>query len=198
MKKKSIPSEIKKISKIPGEDQQIALAGLLTSLFNEHHVKLTVVGGAAVQFYTRSSYVTKDLDAILHGDTKEIIDAVMQSAGFSRTKSYRHFQHPQLPFVVEFPPSPVEVGSRCLTLFNEIKYKKYSVRVIRIEDIIMDRIIAGIEWKSESSLAQAELIYRKNKDLIDKKYLQTFAKSEGYEKILQKIMSPAKPHSDTQ
>jgi len=146
------------------------------------------LGGAAVQFYTRASYVTKDLDAILHGDTKEIVEEVMGAIGFKRTSSYRHFEHPALPFVVEFPPSPVEVGGRYISKFNQIRYNNYLVRVIRIEDIIMDRIIAGVEWKSKPSLAQAKLIYKKNKDLIDLKYLKDFARSEGHAETLKEII----------
>ena len=106
--------ELQRIAKLPPVIQQITLAAFLSEQFNKQGVKLTVVGGAVVQFYSNAEYTTKDLDAVLSGDTKEIIESVMQHLGFKRTSMYRHFEHPAFPFVVEFPPSPVEIGSRVI------------------------------------------------------------------------------------
>ncbi|OGQ06905.1 MAG: hypothetical protein A3G32_06825 [Deltaproteobacteria bacterium RIFCSPLOWO2_12_FULL_40_28] len=180
--------ELEHISKLPLTSQQIALAALLTTCFKEENVELVVVGGAAVQYYSEAEYVTKDLDAILFGDTKDIIDHVMHKLGFKRTSTYRHFEHPFFPFVVEFPPCPVEVGNRHLGKFNLLTMNQYRVQIIRIEDIIMDRIIGGVEWKQEHLLNQAKLLWIKNKTIIDKKYLTQFAKEEGYLKNLNKII----------
>lgn len=180
-------SELKRITKLPPTVQQITLAAWLSNLFAEHDVLLTVVGGAAVQYYTDAEYVTKDLDAILMGDTAEIIDAVMGSLGFKRTTMYRHFEHPSLPFVVEFPPSPIEVGDRHISDVIQLKLDQLNVRVIRVEDIIMDRLIAAKEWRDRPSLDQAKLLWRKNKDQIDLKYLTQFAKEEGVLPLLKEI-----------
>ncbi|HBF13713.1 MAG TPA: hypothetical protein DDW49_10095 [Deltaproteobacteria bacterium] len=185
--------ELLKISKMPVEVQQLALGGYLSRLFDSDNVLLTVVGGAAVQYYTKAEYTTKDLDAILVGDTTTIIERVMGSIGFKRTSTYRHFEHPLFPFVVEFPPSPIEVGNRHIGDVNIVEFEGYRVRVIRIEDIIMDRIIAGVEWGQKSRLEQARLLWLKNQKFIDLKYLKHFAKSEGYEKDLKQIMKPLKP-----
>lgn len=180
--------ELKLIANMPPTNQQIALAALLTSCFKKQRVYLVVVGGAAVQYYSEAQYVTKDLDAILFCDTKNIVDEVMNELGFKRTSSFRHFEHPSFSFVVEFPPSPVQVGSRHLEQFNLLKMDQYTVEVIRIEDIIMDRIIGGVEWEQEHLLNQAKLLWIKNKKIIDKKYLIDFAKKEGYSKTLREIM----------
>lgn len=181
-------SPLEAISNLPTREQQVALGALLSSLFARHHVQLTVVGGAAVQFYTQAEYVTGDLDAILVGDTIEMIEDVMGGLGFKRTTMYRHFEHPLLPFVVEFPPSPMAVGSRELSKVNIFKYGGSEVRVIRVEDIIMDRIIGGVEWDQDPLMDQARLLWIKNKDIIDKKYLRGFARQEGYIRELTKIM----------
>lgn len=163
-------------------------AAFLSGLFEKNNVSLTVVGGAAVQFYSQAEYQTKDLDAILIGDTSEIVEEVMRQIGFQRTTSYRHFEHPDFGFVVEFPPEPVEIGSRYISRFDSLKTKQGKVRIIRVEDLIMDRIIAGIEWKSERSLEQAKLLWIKNKDQIDRRYLKAFAKEEGYAQSLKDVM----------
>lgn len=184
----SLQKELSEISKLPPAVQQLGLASLLSQLFAEENVMLTVVGGAAVQYYTDAEYVTKDIDAILFGDTKEIVDRVMGRAGFRRTTTYRHFEHPLFSFVVEFPPSPIAIASRHIDKVNLLKIGLQEVRVVRVEDLMMDRITAGVEWESERSLAQAKLLWIKNKKHIDRKYLTQFAKEEGYLKVLKQIM----------
>lgn len=185
----SYDKELKRISQLPPTTQQISLAALLSSLFAEHDVILTVVGGAAVQYYSDANYVTKDLDVILMGDTTEIIEEVMHTLGFQRTTMYRHFELAGLPFVVEFPPSPIEVASRTIATVNILKMDDKSVRVIRVEDMIMDRITAAVEWKDPPSLDQAKLLWLMNQDIIDREYLSVFAKEEGYTETLQEVMT---------
>lgn len=178
---------LQEISERPIDLQPILLGALLTRMFAYHRVSFTIVGGAAVQFYTQAEYTTHDLDAILVGDTKEIVEDVMHSLGFKRTTTYRHFEHPSLKFVVEFPPEPVEVGFRQIQKFAEVKTEYGSVRLIRVEDLLMDRIVAGVEWKNPESLSQARLLWFKHRRQIDRKYLNTFAREEGYLKILREI-----------
>ncbi len=168
--------------------QPIVLAAFLSRLFKKWDVLLTVVGGAAVQYYTQGEYNTEDLDSILSGDTKEIIEEVMGSLGFKRTSMYRHFEHPSFDFVVEFPPSPIEVGNRHVDTLANVETQEGLVRVIRVEDLIMDRIIAGVEWRDPPSLDQARLLWVKNKKRIDLEYLKQFAKEEGYADTLKKIL----------
>lgn len=181
-------AELKNIAELPPTIQQIRLAAFLSSKLLEHSMKLTVVGGAAVQYYTDAEYVTGDLDAIIAGEDSEIVAALMYELGFKRTSSYRHFEHPDLPFVVEFPPSPIEIGNRIISQVNTLKLEDWSVRILRVEDIIMDRIIAAVEWKDEPSLEQAKMLWLKNQSNIDRHYLEDFAKKEGYLKTLREIM----------
>lgn len=185
---RALQDELKKISSLPVTIQSITLGALLARLFNAKGVRLTVVGGAAVQFYTQADYTTHDLDVVLQGDTQEVINAVMGALRFKRTSTYRHFEHPLFNFVIEFPPAPVAVGSRILDKISAVETAMGTVQVIRVEDILMDRIIAGVEWKDTPSLAQARLIWLKNKGSIDGRYLTDFAKQEGYLKELKAIM----------
>lgn len=192
-----VPEDLRAIREMPPETRQLALAGLLSAKFRAHGVTLTVVGGAAVQYYTLAEYTTKDLDAILFADSKEIVESVMHFLGFKRTSSYRHFEHPDLPFVVEFPPSPIAVGGRYIAEVNKLTFGEYEVRVIRIEDILMDRIIAGVEWRSPLHLEQAKLLWLKNRKIIDRKYLAEFAISEGYTRELKRVMKQRSPRPIT-
>lgn len=185
--KRELQLQLKKISLLDETRKKITLAAFLSRLFKEEGVSLVVVGGAAVQYYTLSEFVTHDLDAILSGDTKEIIEKVMYALGFKRTTMYRHFEHPHFNFVVEFPPSPVEVASRIIEKMNLVKTSEGDVKVVRVEDLIMDRITAGVEWKDEASLDQAKLMYVKHYGSIDEDYLTQFAKEEGYLKTLKEV-----------
>jgi len=184
--------KLARISKLPLSNQQIVLAAFLASLFKKHGIILTVVGGAAVQFYTQADYVTHDLDAILYRDTKAAIEEVMFNLGFKRTSMYRHFEHPLFKFVVEFPPSPIEIGARVIQNVSEIETEEGKVRVTKIEDVIMDRLIAALVWKDKASLDQAKLIWIKNKRYIDLDYLKDFAKSEGCNMLLKKVIHEKK------
>jgi hypothetical protein len=189
--KKSYSDKLEEISKLPPTIQQIVLTAFVSNLFKERNIVLTIVGGAAVQFYTQAEYLTSDVDAILYGDTTEIIKEVMKEIGFKRTTIYRHFENDLFGFTFEFPPSPIEVGSRIITDVSRVETEEGSVRIVRIEDILMDRIIAAMEWKDQPSLEQAKLLWAKNKDLIDGHYLTDFAKKEGYWKTLKEVMGAA-------
>lgn len=182
-----INADIQNIAKLPFMEQHIQLAALISNEFQKMNVCATVVGGSAVQLYTATEYTTKDLDMVLTGDSKDSIEIVMSHLGFVRASTIRHFEHVSLPFVIEFPSSPLAVGNRQIESVNIIECPQGAVRILRIEDILMDRLIAAVEWKSPKHMEQAKLLWIKNKKLIDLKYLKQFAKSEGYQDEIKKI-----------
>jgi hypothetical protein len=184
---KDYSSKLKKIAALPETIQQVTLAAFLSKLYREKGMDFILVGGATVQFYTQAKYETKDIDVILRGDTKELIEEIMTSLDFRRTSNYRQFENPLFHFSVEFPPSPIEIGSRTISKVNVIETPEGPLEIIRIEDIIMDRIIAGVEWEDRPSLDQARLLWVMRKDEIDLDYLTDFAKKEGYLKTLKEI-----------
>lgn len=180
--------KLKSIAKLPRTVQQVTLAAFLSNFFRKRDIDFILVGGATVQFYTQGEYLTKDIDVVLRGDSKEVIEEIMTSLGFKRTSNYRQFGNPLFEFSVEFPPSPIEVGSRIIVKVSVIETPEGPLELIKIEDIIMDRIIASIEWKHKGSLEQARLLWMKNQSRIDLDYLTDFAKKEGYLKTLQDII----------
>lgn len=183
----TLKKKLVRISKLPPTTHQLVLAALIASLFKEHDIQMTLVGGAAVQFYTQAEYVTGDIDVILQGDDTETIEEVMAALDFKRTTTFRHFENELFGFVVEFPPSPIEIGDRTISSVSIIETEEGPIRVVRIEDIIMDRLIAAEVWRDRPSLDQAKLLWRKNKDQIDQKYLTQFAKEEGCLSLLKEI-----------
>src|SRR5215831_16774212 len=119
--KQSLKQSLIRISKLPETIQQVTLAAFLSKLFKAKGMDFILVGGATVQFYTQAKYLTKDIDVILRGDTKESIEEIMTSLDFYRTTNYRQFENPLFKFSVEFPPSPIEVGSRTITNIDVVE-----------------------------------------------------------------------------
>lgn len=186
----SLKQDLLRISKLPETIQQVTLAAFLSKIFRAKGVDFILVGGATVQFYTQAKYLTKDIDVILRGDTRELIEEIMTSLNFQRTSNYRQFENPLFHFSVEFPPAPIEIGGRTITKVDVIETPEGPLEIVKVEDIIMDRIIAGVEWKDQSSIHQAKLLWSIRKDQIDLDYLTDFARKEGYLKTLREIMRP--------
>lgn len=186
---RSVKQDLVRISKLPETTQQVTLAAFLSKIFKTRGMDFILVGGATVQFYTQAKYLTKDIDVILRGDTKETIEDIMTGLDFLRTSNYRQFENALFQFSVEFPPTPIEVGSRIITKVDMIETPEGPLEIIKIEDIIMDRIIAGMEWKDRSSIEQAKLLWALKKSSIDLEYLTDFAKKEGYLKTLKGIIA---------
>jgi hypothetical protein len=186
--KKEAADALKKISGLPEAVQQVTLAAFLSRIFKKRGMDFILVGGATVQFYTQAQYQTGDIDVILRGDTKEVVEEIMHSLGFKRVTNYRQFENPLFRFSVEFPPAPIEIGNRTITKVVSVETPEGPLDMLRIEDILMDRIIAGVEWKDPQSIEQAKLLWQLNRKRIDLDYLLDFAKKEGYLKILREVM----------
>ena len=60
----------------------------------------------------------------------------------------------------------------------------YMVKVVGIEDLIIDRLAASKFWKSQRDSEQAKVLFRSFKDQIDLRYLIKRAKQEKVDDIL--------------
>jgi len=58
------------------------------------------------------------------------------------------------------------------------------VRVVGIEDLIIDRLSASRFWKSQRDSEQANVLFRSFRDQIDIQYLRVRAKKEKVDDIL--------------
>ena len=52
---------------------------------------------------------------------------------------YRHWSHPQIPFPVEFPPGPLQIGHLVVAEVNEIEIEGTKLKILKVEDILLDR-----------------------------------------------------------
>lgn len=146
---------------------------LLTKELNSPKKTPVVVGGTAVDFYTKGLFPSRDIDII--GDRKAIGDILEKKFGFCRVG--RHWGSEKLGIYIEVPNDQLsgDDPNRIATV-TICGMKMY---VIGIEDLIIDRLNACVHWKSETDCKQAEYMIRYYSCKLDAAYLKTRAKKEG-------------------
>ncbi len=95
------------------------LAGLIASHLAAKGIDVTLVGGTRVSIYSDNFYQSDDLD---------FVD--------------RYFEHPDSPFVVEFPPGPLSVGDDPVRNWSTLSTPLGTFTLITPEDCIKDRLAA--------------------------------------------------------
>jgi hypothetical protein len=141
----------------------IGTASILTTLLEETGLKAIIVGGFAVEIYTRSEYTTVDIDLIY--SRRDLANEILLNLDF--TKEGRHWYHENLGVSIEIPSDMLENADVNRVLKLNLPSHEH-IYVIGIEDIIMDRLRACIHWKSTSDCEWAYrlfLIHRKNLDI---------------------------------
>ena len=73
----------------PKFEKMIGFCSLFTSLMEKHRLHPVIVGGLAVEIYSRSEYTTSDIDIIF--EQRDIADQCFHELGFVR--SGRHWYH---------------------------------------------------------------------------------------------------------
>ena len=128
-----------------------------------------LVGGGAVEFYTNGWYVTGDLDIIT--TNRKALDSVLQEMGFEKV-SLRHYTKDDILIDV--------VGLTFDRRSDEIRIKDTDliIKVISIEDIIIDRLCACVHWDSLKDCEQADYLLAGLLDKVDKGYLMRRALEE--------------------
>jgi excisionase family DNA binding protein len=129
-----------------------------------------VVGGHAVEFYTAGGYTTVDIDL---AGASEPISEVLGDWGFGHEGRYWH--DAELGLVVEVPgstlPQPQQEHATTLGI------GPFEVRVIGIEDLIVDRLSACKHWNHSESCAWAVTLLQVAEELDDD-YLRERAEAE--------------------
>lgn len=74
-------------------------AAMFTALIEPHGIIPVVVGGLAVEIYTRGQYTTLDIDLVMH--RRELAGEIFAGLGF--LPEGRHWYHPELEVAIEIP-----------------------------------------------------------------------------------------------
>jgi hypothetical protein len=157
--------------------------GYVNSVFVAIGIPMVIVGGHALELYTFGSYTTLDVDVVLSGH--QVAGGVFEALGFNKRRAgHRHWYHEGLELPVEIPDS-VLFGS--MNRIVEVDIEGVSVFVIGIEDLILDRLRAGVHWKSVSDMEWAKYLIDSYADKLDEQYLGEQAsdpKNDVYEALM--------------
>jgi predicted nucleotidyltransferase len=173
-------------------ERQICLAAAISSAFEKKGIQSVLVGGAVVEYYTAGEYTTVDIDMILPPSEKREIENVMEGLGFERFEDYRHWLHPHIPIPVEFPPGPLQIAHLLVREVNEIEIERVKLKILKVEDILLDRLIMAQEWKDLQAQVQAEMLMYAHYSEIDWSYVYQRSSLLGILKLLQKIQGKVK------
>lgn len=129
-----------------------------------------------MEFYTRGTCKSIDIDLIAD---REPLIKVLEEMGFS--KIGRHWFYTK-DIGIEIVGDSVE-GRHV----NEVKHEGKTIRVISIEDLIVDRLNACKHWKSQYDCEQAQILFGVYSTKLDMEYLRKRMEEEDLEIDLLKI-----------
>lgn len=160
--------------------RHMAIAATIADELQKAGSDVAIVGGTAVQFYTAGDYMTQDIDFVATRTDK--IKEVMTNLGFKNDAGTWYLPG-QENVVVEFPGDELD-GSWQKTQPVELP-DHGTVKVIGVEDIIIDRACAAKFWKDQSDTWVASIMYTHN-DKIDWDYLYKRADYELVRDVIDK------------
>ena len=80
-------------------ERMVQVAAILTKLLENKQIRPVIVGGLAVEIYTRSDYTTVDIDMII--SDRKLAGQILVQLGFS--VEGRHWYHEKLMISIEIP-----------------------------------------------------------------------------------------------
>jgi len=143
-----------------------------------------IVGGSAVEIYTLGRYVSGDIDLI---GSRDLIKDILLSSGYFREEG-RFFVSEELGLFVEVPDRHL-AGDLNRVRRVELPELGGEVYVIGIEDLIVDRLLACVFWKSKGDCEMAQFLLKKYAGEIDLEYLTERAEKEKVIDKLRDILS---------
>lgn len=166
------------LSKLPdGPKRTAAIAAWIQGLYEAKPPVL--VGGGAVELYTAGAYTTGDFDFV--GGVPAPVAKALEEAGFKREG--RHWIHNDGEIFVEFPGSVIQEDEQTAILDVDGTH----VLTLSAEDMIVDRLAAWQFWRSTTDGASAFLIWKAQKNRLDRRRLSKLADRRGVGKALESL-----------
>lgn len=142
-------------------DEYLAIAAQLSA---ESGSNIVIAGSSAVRFYSANSYLNTTLE--LFAENAEIVSAALKNAGFkSYSKGCWNSDNSviQICFIERKNDNLYKETDKIITPLG-------TVLIAKIEDIILQRIIDGVDYENTSEWA--EYLLFTHFDAIDIEYLQ--------------------------
>ena len=163
------------------------VATAVTEALMAHNISAVLSGGGAVSLYSDARYQTVDLDFVTAAMRDRLIPA-MAAIGFSpemdvNHKAFvgRHFTHPEVEWVIEFPPAPIAFGETEIRM-EEIKVLETKVGLLRIitpTQCVMDRLTSHFHGKDPQAVKQARMVLEAQAAHINWAELEAWVGKEG-------------------
>lgn len=173
-------------------DDLVKRRALFIALFSKEITKRggsfpIVVGGEAVEIYTQGGYTTGDIDI---KSPKELSEQILSEWNF--IKRGRVWFNKELDIYLDWLGESLDEGKEAEERVNTIIIDKgLEIKVISIEDLIIDRLNAVKWWSDTDSLMWSKVLIEVKKRLnekIDTAYLKRRAKAEGIEDLLEGLL----------
>jgi len=175
---RSAQSVVPRLRKEPDElARKMLLIGYITErLEREKPESVYVVGGQAVETYTAGQFRTGDID-IVTPDSKAA-EEILEQIGFEREGMI--WLSKALGLAIHI----VGLSHKNSEKARIIHAGPYQVRIVGVEDLIIDRLAAAKFWKSQVDLEQAKALWKGFRKQIDLQYLRKRAREEKVEEVL--------------
>jgi hypothetical protein len=158
-------------------NQKMLLLGYITYRLEKGKQHVYLVGGQAVETYTAGQFTTGDMD-ITTTDSKAT-ERVLTGLGFEQIGMV--WLNKRLGVAVHivglFPNANLDKA-------RTMEVGPYKVKVIGVEDLIVDRLAHVKFFNVAGDMEKAKVLYTNFKRQIDEKYLRATAKKRGVEDIL--------------
>lgn len=138
-------------------------------------------GGGAAATYAPEAYQTQDLDFVVQSARASV--ASILSLGFKPRGRSGMYEHPEIPFTLEFPPGPLAVGDEVIKTWNILCEEGRELNIISPTDCVRDRLAAAIHWRDEKSIAQAVAVAKRH--LVDFEIVRRWCECEGGTKVFE-------------
>lgn len=101
----------------------------------------------------------------------------MEKIGF--TPIGRYYEHPESPFLVEFPSGPLSVGDEPIRHWTTHVTPMGTFTLITPQDCIKDRLCAYFHWDDNQALEQAVWVANDQAGEYDLDEISQWAEREG-------------------
>lgn len=157
----SLAEELSRLVDQPDDLRRRLFAlSLVSAAFRPLGHELVLVGGAALEFYTRGGYATKDLDVAL--PTGPDVDAVFDALGFE--KEGRYWFRGDLGLLIEAPAAPGVPDA--VSTFTDLEIGNRRLRILGVGDVLLDRVRAALHWESDEDARWATRLSRLHREAI--------------------------------
>lgn len=141
-----------------------ALAAIVSQTLEAAGIQATLSGGSAVSVYAMNEYESDDLDFVTSG-SQAALETALAPLGFLRSVNRRQFEHPEIGWLVEFPPGPLAFGDT-LVLHEDVPVLETPfgpLRIITPTQSVLDRLAAYYYYSDNQCWDQAALVARHQK-----------------------------------